>query len=71
MCFIQFLSFLDQRKDKIQILERSLGFIKIHFQAEDSYVWYNRDGGYNCEDSFEQTLDWKLSKLEFIHKIIF
>lgn len=29
--------FLDQRKDKIQILERSLGFVKIHFQAEDFF----------------------------------
>ena len=37
MCFIQLLSFLDQRKDKIQILERSLGFVKIHFQAEDFF----------------------------------
>jgi len=37
LCFIQLLSFLDQRKDKIQILERSLGFVKIHFQAEDFF----------------------------------
>ena len=37
MCFIQLLSFLDQRKDKIQILERSLGFVKINFQAEDFF----------------------------------
>ena len=37
LCFIQLLSFLDQRQDKIQILERSLGFIKIHFQAEDFF----------------------------------
>jgi hypothetical protein len=37
LCFIQLLSFLDQRKDKIQILERSLGFVKIHFQAEDLF----------------------------------
>ena len=36
-CFIQLLSFLDQRKDKIQILERSLGFVKINFQAEDFF----------------------------------
>jgi hypothetical protein len=37
LCFIQLLSFLDQRKDKIQILERSLGFVKINFQAEDFF----------------------------------
>ena len=37
LCFIQLLSFLDQRKDKIQILERGLGFVKIHFQAEDFF----------------------------------
>ena len=36
-CFIQLLSFLDQRKDKIQILERSLGFVKMNFQAEDFF----------------------------------
>ena len=36
-CFIQLLSFLDQRKDKTQILERSLGFVKINFQAEDFF----------------------------------
>jgi len=36
-CFIQLLSFLAQRKDKIQILERSLGFVKIYFQAEDFF----------------------------------
>ena len=36
-CFIQLLSFLNQRKDKIQILERSLGFVKVHFQAEDFF----------------------------------
>lgn len=36
-CFIQLFSFLDQGKYKIQILERSLGFVKIHFQAEDFY----------------------------------
>ena len=34
---MQLLSFLDQRKDKIQILERSLGFVKIQFQAEDFF----------------------------------
>ena len=37
LCFIELISFLDQRKDKIQILERSLGFVKIHFQAEDFF----------------------------------
>ena len=37
LCFIQLLSFLDQRKNKIQILERSLGFVKIQFQAEDFF----------------------------------
>lgn len=37
LCFIQLLSFLDQRKDKIKILERSLGFVKIHFQAGDFF----------------------------------
>lgn len=37
LCFIQLLSFLDQRKDKIQTLERSLGFVKIHFQAEEFF----------------------------------
>jgi len=37
LCFIQLLSFLSQRKDKIQILERSLGFVKVHFQAEDFF----------------------------------
>jgi hypothetical protein len=37
LCFIQLLSFLDQRKDRIQILERSLGFVKINFQAEDFF----------------------------------
>ena len=36
-CFIQLLSFLDQRKNKIQILERSLGFVKLQFQAEDFF----------------------------------
>ena len=37
LCFIQLLSFLDQRKDKIQILEWSLGFVKVNFQAEDFF----------------------------------
>lgn len=37
LCFIQLLSFLNQRKDKIKILERNLGFVKIHFQAEDFF----------------------------------
>jgi len=37
LCFIELISFLDQRKDKIQILERNLGFVKIHFQAEDFF----------------------------------
>ena len=37
LCFIQLLSFLDQREDKIQILERSLGFVKVNFQAEDFF----------------------------------
>lgn len=36
-CFLQLLSFLNQRKDKIQILERNLGFVKIHFPAEDFF----------------------------------
>ncbi len=37
LCFTQLLSFLDQQKEKIQILERSLGFVKIHFQAENFF----------------------------------
>lgn len=48
MCFIQLLSFLDQRKDKIQILERGLGFVKIHFQAEDFFNFIGISS-YKCD----------------------
>ena len=41
LCFIQLLSFLDQRTQKIQILERCLGFIKIQFQLNS---WLTIDG---------------------------
>ena len=36
-CFLQLLSFLNQRKDKIKIMERNLGLMKIHFQAEEFF----------------------------------
>ena len=53
--FLQLLSFLNQRKDKIKILERSLGFVKIHFQAEDFFNFIGI--------SLEKTSTRKLAKI--------